>query len=159
MRRTFLLILSILLLALLCGCSLDFSQQADDGAFSYAYGDKEAFVNEYRWDGSEEGLTIYIPDSFNGLPVVSVGGFFGRGLPMPFSIDCSAFFPDNVQFAEESEIESIDETTEFSFTLIIPDKISSDELKIGAAEWSQYVIEKDGKVIEYRFGIDIEQGK
>ena len=78
---------------------------------------------------------------------------------MPFSIDCSAFFPDNVQFAEESEIESIDETTEFSFTLIIPDKISSDELKIGAAEWSQYVIEEDGRIVEYKFGIDIEKSR
>ena len=158
MKRTILLLLCLLMLALLCGCSLDFSQQADDGAFSYAYGNKAAFVNEYRWDGTEEGLTAVIPDSYNGLPVVSVGGFFGRGLPMPFSIDCSDFFPDDVQFAEDPEIESIDETFELLFTLILPDHISLDDVKIDETEWSQYVIE-DGKVTEYEFVIDIVKSR
>jgi YD repeat-containing protein len=46
---------------------------------------KEAFVCEYQWDGSDEGLRIDAR-SVNGIPVTRYGGYIGRGLPVPFTI-------------------------------------------------------------------------
>ena len=46
---------------------------------------KEAFVCEYQWDGSDEGLRIDAR-SVNGIPVTRYGGYIGRGLPAPFTI-------------------------------------------------------------------------
>ena len=46
---------------------------------------KEAFVCEYQWDGSDEGLRIDAK-SVNGIPVTRYGGYIGRGLPAPFTI-------------------------------------------------------------------------
>ena len=144
------------MLFVLCGCSLDFSEQADEGCFSYAYGKKAAFVNEYRWDGTEEGMTVIIPENYNGLPVVSVGGFFGRGLPMPFTLNISDHFGD-VQWMTDDEIESVDETADLDFTLVIPESIDDEDIKLAECEWSQFAADKDGKITEYKVSISLSR--
>ena len=154
MKKSFILVLCIMLLCLLCGCSLDYSKQADDGCFSYAYGKKSAFVSEYRWDGTEEGLTVNIPESYKGLPVVSVGGFFGRGLPMPFTLNFSDGFGD-VQWVEVDTIKSADEIIELNFTLNIPKGIDTEDINLAEWQWSQVAIGQDGKITEYKVSIDL----
>ena len=154
MKRFFISVLCITLVFLLCACSLNFSEQADDGCFSYAYGKKSAFVTEYRWNGTEEGMTVVIPESYNDLPVVSVGGFFGRGLPMPFVLNISDCF-ENVQWTDADEIKSIDETVNLNFILIIPEGIDEDDVKLAEWEWSQYAVAPDGKTTEYKMSIDL----
>ena len=156
-NKSFILITCILLLSgLLCGCSLDFSEQADEGCFSFAYGKKAAFVTEYRWDGTEKGMTVIIPESYHGLPVVSVGGFFGRGLPMPFTLNIWDCF-DDVRWAETDEIGTADETVALVFTLVVPEGIDDEDIRLEALEWTQAAVEADGKTVEYRISIDLSR--
>ena len=151
MKKIIALVLSVLMLAALCGCSLDYSEQADEGAFSFAYGKKSAFVSEYRWDGSEEGKTIIIPESFGGLKVVSVGGYFGRGLPMPFYVDCSGNLADGLKSLDPAVVNGADETVETVFTLVIPEGI--EDVNLMYSEWSVFAEDENGKVFEYKYTI------
>lgn len=153
MKKLFICLLCILPIFILCGCSLDFSETADEGDFSFAYGNKAAFVTEYRWDGTEAGMTVRIPERYNGLKVVSVGGFFGRGLPMPFSVDISAFFEDGVQWVDPAETEHIDEEIALDFMLILPKQIGPDDVLLAESQWA---VQKDGKTIAYTVNIGIE---
>lgn len=144
MKKLFPLVLGVLLVVLMCSCSLDYSEQADEGNFSYAYGKKTAFVTCYRWDGTEEGRTIVIPEEYDGRRVVAVGGFFGRGLPMPFTVDISGYFPEDVRWVTASEAGAADETIKLDFTLVLPDR--TEEIRIADSEW---MTEEEGKIIEY----------
>ena len=159
MKKVIVLLLYLLPVFLLCGCSLDFSEQAEEGSFSYAYGKKAAFITEYRWDGTEEGKTVVIPERINGLKVVSVGGFFGRGLPMPFYVDISDYFADDVQWKYPAEINSADETVELAFTLILPEQIGYDDVTVTDWEWSEWAAAENGKTVEYQISIDIGYGE
>lgn len=146
------LLLCLLLPLLLGSCSLDFSELADDGAFSYAYGNKTAFVTEYRWDGTEAGRTVRIPAQWNGKKIVSVGGYFGRGLPMPFTVDVSAYFPQDAQFADGVSPENAEETAALDFTLLLPAGLSAEDVK---AERSAWVVWEDGKTVACTVGITV----
>lgn len=53
----------------------------------------EAFASYYYWDGTEEWLSIVIPDEVDDYKVTSLGGFYGTGYPMPFMIE----FPESYQ--------------------------------------------------------------
>lgn len=48
------------------------------------------FASVYRYDDTEEGRRIIIPDECNGIPVVELGGYIGSGAPTPFyiSLEC-----------------------------------------------------------------------
>ena len=146
------LLLCLLLPLLLGGCSLDFSELADDGALSYAYGSRSAFVTEYRWDGTEAGRTVRIPAQWNGKKIVSVGGYFGRGLPMPFTVDVSAHFPQDVLFADGVSPENAEETAALDFTLLLPAGLSAEDVK---AEPSSWVAWEDGRAVAYAVGITV----
>ena len=150
MKKFFALFLCVLLAVLMSGCSLDYSNQADEGCFSFAYGDKAAFVTAYRWDGTDEAMTIVIPEEYDGRRIESVGGFFGRGLPMPFSVDISACFPEDA-LLDSAEVTAIDETVQLNFTLVVPKRIS--DVKF---EESQWIVSKDGKTVEYDVSICTE---
>lgn len=57
-----------------------------DGRFSYAYSKKLCFIHEYNWDGDMNNTEIHIPETVNSIKVTDIGGYLGRGLPMPFEI-------------------------------------------------------------------------
>ncbi len=157
MKKICLGLVCILILILTCGCSTDFSQQAEEGDFSFAYGKKSAFVTEYRWDGTEEGKTILIPASYNDLKVVSVGGFFGRGLAMPFSVDISGFFGADVQWVEPDDaFGSPEETVELNFTLVLPEGLDEEDVSIAGAEEARWILEEEGKITEYKVCITLD---
>ena len=91
MKKFALGVFCLLLAVGLCGCSLFYSmgKYEDDGLCYHshkmrAFGD--CFVSSYQWDGTEEGKTIVIPDRYQNLPVTSLGGYYGRGVPSPFCI-------------------------------------------------------------------------
>lgn len=146
MKKIFALMLCVLLAVLMCGCSLDYSQQGSEGSFSFAYGKKKAFVTEYRWDGSEENMTIAIPEEYDGRTVVAVGGFYGRGLPMPFTVDLSGYFPEDIQWADDAAVP--DETVELYFTLILPKSVEDVSWEGGS-----WVTEEEGKIVAYEVHI------
>lgn len=156
MRKRYLLpaaviLISFAVLLLLGGCSLDYSEMETDGAYSYACGKKTAFLYEYSWDGTDSGLEIDVPDTCGGRRVVAVGGFFGRGLPMPFRADISEWItgkygsvPDVADFSDE-ETEPA-ETVTLNFSLRTGSNVKDFHLS-GPETW--YVRDGEGNVIRY----------
>lgn len=120
--------LSALLLIFLCSCgdwSLSYSQQTDlDGWHAALDVDHHrAFVSDYTWDGdlSEEGRQLVIPETIEGCTVMKIGGYFGRGLPMPFSVSTPA------AGGEEKEIMNPNNPKPLVFTLVINKSLSEIE--------------------------------
>lgn len=56
----------------------------------------DCYAAEYRWDGKTADITV--PDSYNGKPITSLGGFYGRGVRCACSIDYNGFEPGDTRF-------------------------------------------------------------
>ena len=85
MQKALTLIATTLLMAFLLGGCTGYGEKVIEGSWSAYLGKSDAFVYEYRWDGTEEGLRID-PGTMRGLPVTRYGGYMGRGVPMQFTI-------------------------------------------------------------------------
>lgn len=155
MKKLLVLILCLSALFTACGCSLEYTYTADEGAFSFACGSKNAFVTEYRWDGTEEGLAVVIPAEYNGLKIVSVGGFFGRGLPMPFDVDISGALGAGVTLSETYEGDAVSDSAELDFVLSVPENIGFDDIKIACPKCVLYASDAEGKVTEYVITVSV----
>ena len=46
-----------------------------------------AFLGVYHWDGREETMDIPLPDEVFDCRVTALGGYFGRGVPVPFTVE------------------------------------------------------------------------
>lgn len=46
-----------------------------------------AFLGVYHWDGQEETMDIPLPDEVFDCRVTALGGYFGRGVPVPFTVE------------------------------------------------------------------------
>lgn len=149
MKRIWLILLAGVLTVVLCGCSLQYSTTEDDGPFSYACSNKDAFLYEYRWDGTEEGMTIAVPDSYGSRKVTAVGGFFGRGLPMPFCVDASRYF-ENMQgeWLNQEPETGADETITLTFVLKTGKNVKEFRPQFGIEYYSE-----NGKVTRYEIQI------
>ncbi len=68
--------------------SLHYDKTCKAGGFDFGLdtGGKQAFAAAYGWDGTDEGRRIVIPDEVEDCTVFKLGGFYGRGLPMPFYV-------------------------------------------------------------------------
>ncbi len=130
--------------------ALCYSETVTEGPWTAAlYRDgNEAFVSEYVWDGTEEGLRIE-PDEVEGCTVTRYGGFFGRGLPMPFSI----IIPDSVS-VKESEIPADAEVEDITFTMVISERIL--EVYVNDLERFFCLEDEDGNLSYYRLLVDVE---
>lgn len=93
--------------------SLFYTSVERDGGFAIAVNPVGGccFVGEYLWEGGEQGGTITVPDACGERPVTQLGGYFGRGVPTPFTISlaglmnaptgseyCGVFMGDIAQF-------------------------------------------------------------
>lgn len=89
MKRIFAILMVFSLLFSLCSCSLyyDYVNCAVD---SFDVGYREIFganfLADYNWDGTEEGMNIVVPESYNGSKIIGLGGYTGKGVPSPFKI-------------------------------------------------------------------------
>ena len=50
------------------------------------------FVGGYGCTKYTENLEITIPDDYNGIPIKRIGGYYGRGVPTPFSISLADLY-------------------------------------------------------------------
>lgn len=87
MRKYLISVLSTLLICIcvaVTGCSA-FNAKAESGGFSYAYNtiSHAAGITEFV----PNSFDIIIPDSLDDCKVVSLGGFYGRGVPLGFSLN------------------------------------------------------------------------
>ncbi|MBO5980994.1 MAG: helix-turn-helix transcriptional regulator, partial [Clostridia bacterium] len=63
---------------------------------------KVCYAAEYECSAYTERLGITIPDEYDGVPVKRIGGFYGRGLPQPFSLSCAELYmnaPEDSKYA------------------------------------------------------------
>ena len=81
------------------------------------------FVSYYTVSEYTEGMTITIPDDYNGIPIKRIGGFVGTGVPSPFEIDLFEIYvnapedsdyyttyidhPDNFNIVDEYTVEEV----------------------------------------------------
>ena len=79
--------LALLLTFSLCGCSLLY-EYTGGVVFDLGYSKtlNKAFFADYNWDGTEEGMSIILPDRYNKTIITGLGGYTGRGYPSPFRI-------------------------------------------------------------------------
>lgn len=157
MKRLLRVLPVLICLLLLCGCALDYSSMETEGPFSYACGKHKAFIYRYSWDGTEEGKTVEIPDSFGEYRVVAVGGFYGRGLPMPFSVDIGDWIgrqPGTVLDSSSPVFDvEADETVTLDFTFLIGPTVED----IRTSGEDCWYLEHDGTVTEFLVRTVIER--
>ena len=93
-RKFLAMILTICLTLCFSGCVLEetsllYSDCTEIDGFYIAV-NKTAnccFVGGYNCTEYTENLEITIPDDYNGIPIKRMGGYYGRGVPTPFSIN------------------------------------------------------------------------
>ena len=156
MKKLVVVILSILLIFSLCGCSLlyDHKYYAVD-SFNVGYSDflNEAFLGDYNWDGTEEGMNITIPEYYNNIKIKGLGGYHGRGVPTSFEIvpneeARNILCPNATRWSYVSDTESMDIGTVqyLKFTLNISKYIKEIEcLNAGGIIAAKYVENEETK--------------
>ncbi len=73
----------------LTGCCLFYNMEYDsESGFDIGYSElyNDAFAAAYMWDGKEDTTALTVPDEYDGMPVTSLGGYFGRGVPSPLQL-------------------------------------------------------------------------
>ena len=112
--------------------------------------DGKAFIYQYTWDGTEEGLRIEPPSKIDGCKVVRLGGYYGRGVPCSFWVEIEGMFMQETAPAEAKRQDLI-------FTLVIEPDIS-DIFYRGAYEnvWYYGKDTSDEDRIYYRVRVQVE---
>ena len=110
-RKFLAMILTICLTLCFSGCVLEetsllYSDYTEIDGFYIAV-NKTAnccFVGGYNCTEYTENLEITIPDDYNGIPIKRMGGYYGRGVPTPFSINLADLY---MNAPEESEYNAV----------------------------------------------------
>ena len=126
MKKLAALILAAAMILALSACgdwSLNYEKTVSVNGFDFGLdtGRKKAFAAAYLWDGTDEGRRIVIPDEAEGCEVFKLGGYYGRGLPMPFYV---AVPSDPKESSIPSGEEGGPETREILFTLVFGPKLT-----------------------------------
>lgn len=115
MKKPLALALSVLIALLICGCTYNDCETVSDMQFLYGsylffknYNPGGAAVSYYTWDGDPEKTDIVIPEKYGKQKIKCLGGYFGRGLPSPFFIDCSSYL------GIKSDVDEMGESMTFS---------------------------------------------
>ncbi len=98
--------------------SFNYAEIVDEGAWEGAVDRKNsrAFVSIYYWDGSEEGKRIEAT-TLDNCTVTKYGGFYGRGLPMQFSVLPLKGNINDTNIPEDADVEDV------TFTLVVTPEI------------------------------------
>jgi hypothetical protein len=98
-KKFLVIILSISLILCLSGCffegvSLFYSDIAEVDGFCVGINETSncCFVGGYNCTEYTENLEITIPDDYQGMPIKRIGGYYGRGVPTPFSISLADLY-------------------------------------------------------------------
>ena len=90
MKRLIAIFLCIITCLYCSGCSFDYAHENNAvGGFDVGYSEKltDAFLSTYNWDGTDEATHIVVPEEYNGIPITTFGGFYGRGVPRSCDIE------------------------------------------------------------------------
>lgn len=92
---------------------------------------KKCFVGQYNCTEYTDGMEITVPDSCDGVPVTTLGGYFGKGVPTPFNISVADIYmntEDDMVWSFDSinskSVATEYEITELEFVLNIGENVS-----------------------------------
>ncbi len=112
MKKTRVLVLSALIALLPCGCTTYcYDDTVSDMNIMYGsyfmfflkYNPDGAAVSYYTWDGDPEKTDIVIPEKYGRQKIKCLGGYWGKGAPSPFFIDCDSYLGIKSDVDEEGE--------------------------------------------------------
>ena len=109
----------ILVIMLLCiglkGCpdkntALNYSEHAESDGFYIAVNKRAncCFVGYYDCKEYTDNMEITIPDEYKSIPVKRIGGYFGRGYPVPFGISMGDLYNNVPEGSEYNAVYSGD---------------------------------------------------
>lgn len=110
-KRSIAFLLSVSLVLCLSGCFLEntsflYTDCVEQDGFNIVM-NKTAnccFVSSYACMEYTENMEITIPDEYEGVPIKRLGGYYGRGLAMPFCISLAYLYenePENSDVVAE----------------------------------------------------------
>ena len=111
MKKWLAITLLISLIFCLSGCFLDgisffYMENAHEDGFFIAVNKTSicCFVGGYNCTEYTENMEITIPDKYDGIPVKRIGGYYGRGLPTPFSISLADLYMNATENSEYDKV-------------------------------------------------------
>ncbi len=152
-KKALCLLLVLGILPSLCGClsgtSLSYTKAFHEGGFYFAENEKErcCFVSDYTCPDLFDGIVIDIPDEADGCPVTKLGGYYGRGLPMPFGI-----YAEKIGGNVAAEVSSIPDESTPVYDLTIHLRIGKNVREISHVQTPRYYSCEfpDGSTVFYR---------
>ena len=84
---------------------------------------KNCFVGSYLWNGNSENTIIDVPDEYENYKVSSLGGIYGRGVPVNFSVVMPDEFLEGIE-SVSNEGDDFEETT-YTFTVKLGNNIKT----------------------------------
>lgn len=152
MKKLIVAILCILVCLSFSGCSLLYDYQVnavDSFDVGYSRTLDDAFLASYNWDGTEETMKLVIPETYRGIPITTLGGYYGRGVPCSFVLEPTEaakekLFDEATEWFSVSDIRGIeieiDEINTFNFDVHISKNIEKIEmLNLGSFVCGEYV--------------------
>lgn len=99
MKKTYIALLLTFIIIFLSGCFLEdmsllYSESGEKDGFYIAV-NKAAdccFVGGYNCTEYTEQSEITVPDKYDGIPIKRIGGYYGKGVPTPFSISLADIY-------------------------------------------------------------------
>ncbi len=99
MKKLYAFIISIVFVVCLSGCfveeiSVFYTDLGEKDGFTIAVNETGncCFVSQYNCTEYTENQEILIPDEYEGTPITRIGGYYGKGGPMPFVISVSELY-------------------------------------------------------------------
>ncbi len=83
-----------------CTCSLTYtSTTVNNVDIGYSKTENRAFIAHICCKPGDD-TTIVLPDYYEGIPITDLGGYIGRGYPMPFSVDVDFLGADYEKYSD-----------------------------------------------------------
>lgn len=148
-------------LLFLSSCCLTYDYINEDKYdVGYSNIEKRAYIGSIYAD--DDNCQIELPNEYNDIKIKDLGGYFGRGVPCPFSISLkSDFFDNEIESCADyglflSNYNKYDEIIDIHVYVTLPTYLE----KIVYTSKEVYVANHDNKLIAYRplvsFQIDDE---
>lgn len=146
MKRSKLFILIVVFLMTLTSCldsSLFYEQTGFENPTVYCNTiSKKAFIGDYIWDGDLNNTIINIPEEYEGCRVTSLGGYYGSGAPIPFTVFCD----NHSQYLDD--VSNINNVIEVQFTINLTKYI---EKVRTTPTLDEYYIDSDNNIYHYTY--------
>ncbi len=108
------------------------------------------FAGAYSCEEYTDGMEITIPDEYDGKPIKRIGGYYARGVPVPFWFDMSALYTSSADDVYGFDMSTVDEAqykvVDLPYILNIGKNVDS---IVYVENYYYGNVEEDGSVVYY----------